>query len=594
MRLTATSIIDTLINAISIAAATVTAASLGGTPPAGSAVSAAERYTLPIGRWVCVGLLVGALLGCHLTNVSLAEDAASPAAGPSSRLADDDIVAFINQRIQMGWEDNDVQPSAVADDSEWMRRVYLDLTGRIPTSTEVRAFLKDKNPTKRTELVDRLLASREFVMRMTTVWANHLLGRRTPQRTSRPALEKFLREAFTRQRPWNDVVRELVTAEGHYEENGAVNYLLAQMEDRDMGVQATAATARLFLGLQVQCTQCHDHPFNDWKQAQFWEFNSFFRQARRIDHRKIDPNSGREVDDYSELARSRYEGPVYFEKRSGLMQVAFPNYNGTAVDPSNSVDRRMEFGEFLQADADGQLARAMVNRTWAQLFGYGFTRPVDDMGPHNPPSHPELLERLAAEFKARNYDLRQLVRWICLSDAYHLTSQIGKQNAIDDPSAGELPLFSHMYVKAMEAEQVYDSLLQAATTQDLAAGNYEDSLQQRQRWLQQFVVAFDTDEENPEATNFNGSIPQALMMMNGELVRNAVTCEPGTRLHQIVMSDQNDNMKIQELFLTALSRMPNRSELSAAQQLLKTGAAPVAYADLLWALLNSNEFSFVH
>ena len=505
-----------------------------------------------------------------------------------------ELAGFINQRIQQGWQDNEVSPSAVAADAEWVRRVYLDIVGHIPPAEKVESFLADKQSDKRSRLIDELLDDPGYVRNMTTIWANLMIGRRTPRRVSRTGMTNYLQEVFSSNRPWDRVVEEIVTAEGHFEKNGAVNYLLAQMQNRDDAVQATAKTTRLFLGIQVQCTQCHNHPFNDWKQSQFWEYNSFFRQVRRVNHRKFDPVRNRQVDDYSELVRTDYAGPVYYEKRSGLMQVAYPKYLGQKVDDGYDTDRRAEFGKLIVQGEKPLIAQAMVNRTWGRFFGYGFTRPVDDMGPHNPPTHPELLDRLTVEFVKSGYDVKQLIRWICNSDAYQLTSHVNEENAIDNPSAGEIPLFSHMYVKSLEAEQLYDSLIIATKAHRSGQANWEGAEQQRERWMQQFIIAFDTDE-NDEATTFNGTIPQALMMMNGQLIQRAVSIESGSYLSRLLRQPIGEGEKIRKLYLATLSRQPERRELSAALKLIRANRSPiVGYQDLFWALLNSNEFIVNH
>lgn len=505
---------------------------------------------------------------------------------------------FIDQQIRQGWQDNEIEASPLASDEEWVRRVYLDLVGRIPTLTEAREFLADKNPRKRAMLVDALLENEDYVRNFTTIWANNSIGRGAPQRVSRTGMEKFYREAFAKNRPWNEIVVDILTASGHYEENGAVNYILAQMQMQDDAVQLTAMTTRLFLGLQVQCTQCHNHPFNKWQQDQFWEFNSFFRQVDKLDHRKLDPKTGRQVDDYSEVVWKEFTGPVFFEKRSGMMQVAFPRFQGHEVDPGVGVDRRAELAKLITqpaGDEPAQLAQAMVNRTWSHFFGYGFTRPVDDMGPHNPPSHPELLKRLSAEFVAANYDVKQLIRWIVSSEAYQLSSQYGEKNRVDDPAAGEMPLFSHMYLKSMQAEQLYDSLIVASNAHQSGNGSWSAQEEQRRRWMQQFVVAFDNDE-NDESTTFNGTIPQALMMMNSELIDKACSVERGSFLFEQMSSPGAETQKINDLYLAALTRKPSRAEMTKMQKALaRYGAAKLnGYQDMFWALLNSNEFIFIH
>ena len=507
---------------------------------------------------------------------------------------DDQVVAEINRLIRQGWEDNGVKPSKEAGDAEWIRRLTLDLHGHIPTAQEVTSFIADKDKTKRNHAIMRLLDHPDYVKNWTTIWTNQMIGQVTPDRTSRTGMQKYLREALAKNKPWNEMVYDLVTAQGSFEENGATNFLLSQMQDRDGGVQATAKTTRLFLGIQVQCTQCHNHPFNDWQHSQFWEFNSFLKEARRVDHRKLDPNTGRMVDDYSELLNGNYDGPVYFEKRNGVMQVAYPNYFGKQIGPDMKVDRRQVFGDYLRADEEHHVARALVNRMWAHFFGYGFTRPVDDIGPHNPPSNPELLEYLTAKFVESGYNMKQLMAWIVSCEPYQLESKYNNSNEIDNPAAGEAPLFSRMYVKAMTAEQVYDSMLVATLPSGAGELNLEQAQADRQRWLQQFVRTFGTDE-NDEATNFNGTIPQALMMMNGELVNRALAENQATRLQQIISTAKNPNDVVQELYLTVLNRMPTRGELGLLRPILnRKTSVREAYEDLYWALLNSNEFELIY
>jgi len=530
-------------------------------------------------------------LSLVLSSVALAEDSASA----SSQTA---TVQYVDQQIRQAWSDNEIKPSAAATDEEWMRRAYLDLIGRIPSIEEITHWLKDDSPRRRITLVDSLLEHPDYIRNFTAIWTNHCIGRGTPRRVNRPAMEKFFRETFAKNRPWDEVVQDLITAEGHFEENGAVNYILAQTQMRDDAVQLTAKTTRLFLGVQVQCTQCHNHPFNDWQQSQFWQFNSFFRQVRRVDRRKQDPNTGRLIDDYSEVIRSDYSGPVYFEKRNGLMEVAFPEVNGRKVDP-NGADRRAELSRLLLEPVSEEtplIATAFVNRMWAHLMGYGFTRPVDDMGPHNPASHPEVLNRLATDFVAANYDVKQLIRWIANCEAYSLSSKPDAKNAIDNPAAGEMPLFSHAYLKSMKAEQLYDSLIVATNAHQSGNAAWDTQEQQRRRWMRQFIVAFDNDE-NDETTTFNGTIPQALMLMNSELTDKAVSAQPGSFLHQVLSDPGSDAKRFRQLYLAALSRHPTRSEISRARKLFR-GYGPngriAAFQDLFWALLNSNEFIFVH
>jgi hypothetical protein len=513
---------------------------------------------------------------------------------PFSTGSTDVLVEFINEKIAQGWEDNEIEPSDIADDNEWVRRVHLDIVGHIPPADVVESFVADKDKAKRSKLIETLLDDPAYVRNWTTIWTNLSIGRQTPRRVSRTGMQKFYREAFAKNRPWKDVVYDIVSAEGHYEENGAVNFLLAQMTMADEQVQATAKTTRLFMGMQVQCTQCHNHPFNDWKQDQFWQFNTFFRQARKIDHRKYNPKTGRDEDDFSELVSQDAPMEVFFEKRNGLMQVAKPVYLDRKMTDDPELNRRQELAKFMIDGEAPMVARAAVNRMWGHFFGYGFTKPVDDMGPHNAPSHPEILDRLTVEFVKSGYDLKQLIRWIANTEAYNLGSRSGKKNEGDNPLAGETPMFSKVYVKPLEAEQLYDSLIIATDAHKSGRSSWEQADQTRTTWMRQFVLAFGNDE-NEESTTFNGTIPQALMMMNGELVQNAMSNKKGSYLETVLSDRTNEIQKINRLYVSTLSRAPTKKELAAAQKLIKMNNDKlVAFQDLYWALLNSNEFIMNH
>lgn len=527
------------------------------------------------------------------TSVSAAEKTFSTGSA-------DPLINEINSQIRAVWTENEVTPSPVADDAEWVRRVYLDIVGHVPSYEQWEAFINDKAPDKRSKLIDKLLDDPDYVQNMSTIWSNLLIGRNPPDRTSKNGMMKYLREAFARNRPWNQMVYELLTAEGKFEENGATNFILAQLQlnprDPEYHVQVTATATKLFLGMQVQCTQCHNHPFNDWKQNQFWEFNSFFRQVRRNDVDKYNPQTGQMDDDYSELVWTDFDGPVFFENRQALMQVAYPRYFDKETDPGASTERRVELAKAMcHEDPGQQLAQAFVNRTWGHFMGYGFTRPVDDMGPHNAPSHPELLQRLGDEFVKSGYDVKQLVRWICNSESYNLTSQFNDKNRIDDPSVGEVPLFSHMYIKTMNMEQLYDSLIVATAADRAGSGGYDEAQRRRDRMLGEFNRIFGGNEDD-EATVFSGSIPQALLMMNGQLVMDAISGKPGTVLATIgaTAGKSNDSALINRLYNTTLGRNATPNELNKLKRFMNPAQRGAFYQDLYWALLNSNEFIVNH
>jgi hypothetical protein len=551
---------------------------------------------------------------------SPADETASSSGATGSRRSTEDFgiphVAFINQQIEAGWADAGIQPSRPATDGEWCRRLFLDVIGRIPTLEELESFEKDSSSTKRAELVDRLLGDDyvdEYARHWTDVWTTILIGRDVDNDlVDRPGMRQYLRRAFSKNTPYDRFMEELVTAsgvnrnaDGVKDFDGAANFLSGKLAEG--GVQAAAKTAQVFLGIQVQCTQCHDHPFNNHKQNQFWEFNAFFRQTRAL--RRFegsrDVQSVELVDeDFSgERGGSPEEAEIFYERRNGLMKVAFPVFvDGTEISRSGYLPGKMDDGTEYGVHRRQELAKLMraspllpltiVNRMWGQFLGYGFTKPVDDLGDHNPPSHPELLDGLAQRFREQSFDLKELVRWIVLSRPYSQSSRYTSSNAIDDPSLGETPLFSRFYMRQMQAEQLYESLL-TATKADRAGG--EEAAKLKDAWMAQFVTAFGTDEGD-ESTTFNGSIPQVLMMFNGDLIKKAVSVNQGGFLDDIAKSSSSNSAKINTLYAAALARRPTSREIKTANAIMiaRKGDAVEALQDIWWAVLNSNEFIINH
>lgn len=520
----------------------------------------------------------------------------------------DEVVTSIDAMLQASWKDAGVKPSEAATDGEWCRRVYLDLIGRIPSSDELLDFLNDDEDDKRQQLVDNLLDSDEYIYHWATIWTNLLIGRTggTDRRSlvDRDGLQKYLRDSLASEKPYDVMVHDFITATGVNKPgeenfNGAVNFLLNNLEDN--AAQATATTSRLFLGVQVQCTQCHNHPFNDWKQNQYWGMNAFFRQTRALRTRE-----GRDIlsvelidEDFpGEGGDNPLEATVFYENRRSTLNAIFPTFiDGTELNNHSGfvedVVRRKELAKLILDSP--QLPMAIVNRTWGQLLSYGFTKPVDDMGPHNPPSNPDLLQHISDQFVANGYNLKELLRWITASQAYALSSRASSDNASDDPTAGSTPLFSKFYLRQMSAEQLYDSLIVATAADEAGRGSYEDRQQIRLQWLQQFTIAFGTDEGD-EASTFNGTIPQTLMMMNGELVHDATCGKPGSFVYELAMSDMKDRQKVERLYLAALSRKPLPKELTMANKVwaARGGDSLEAMKDLWWVLLNCNEFILNH
>jgi hypothetical protein len=256
------------------------------------------------------------------------------------------------------------------------------------------------------------------------------------------------------------------------------------------------------------------------------------------------------------------------------------------------VNRRQELARLVITSP--QLSTAIVNRLWSHYFGYGFTRPVDDIGPMNQPSHPELLGKLSEQFAAHEYDLRKLMKWIVLSDAFGRSSRITPNNLADAPDNGNTPLFSHYYTRQLQAEEVYNSLLIAADLRKKASSQ-KDLETARVDWLAQFNRPMGTDDSEEE-THFNGTVRQSLIMMNGDLMRRAVSSGDGSFLKSLQQSNLKVEEKVEHLFLAALSRQPSKRELEATRQIIAQNASNPAAAleDIWWSLLNSNEFILDH
>jgi hypothetical protein len=537
-------------------------------------------------------------------------------------------VRRINEEIRRVWEDNKLRPSAAATNGEWCRRVYLDILGRVPTVQELREFLTGKDSGNKAKLVNKLLHdaayTEDYARNWTTIWTTILIGRTggLDRRTliNREGMQKYLRDSFAREKPYNTMAYELITASGsttpgQKDFNGAANFLVMKLDEN--GAQATAMTSKIFLGLQVQCTQCHNHPFNEWKQQKFWEFNAFFRQTRAL---REFAQGGREVTNVK-LVNQDFKGEgtgaaaneaiIYYELRNGLLQSAFPVFvDGTEISKSgylSDCDRRTELGKLVLQSP--YLDKTIVNRMWHHFLGYGFTKPIDDLGPHNTPSHPALLDYLGEEVRNNKYNLKDLIKWIVLSEPYSLSSKITSSNKGDDPLLGETPKFSHFYMRQMQAEELYQSLLVATRAEQLAMP--ADQLEKmKSDWMQQFVTAFGTDEGD-ESTTFNGTIPQSLMLMNGDLVKKAIDIKEGTFLQKLASSNIKPVEKVQYLFEAALARRPTQAEIGVTNQLLaremqrqmpvkgkKTeplvDPTALALQDIFWAVLNSNEFILQH
>ncbi len=518
---------------------------------------------------------------------------------PAVAMDDAAVIGEIDRLVAAAWADNEVVPAQQADDYEWVRRCYLTLTGRIPTVTEASSFVAGKSPRKRSELVDSLLDDPRYAERLSVTWTNLLIGRSNVGKVDEGALYDFLLRQFSANRPWMETVGDLIAAEGRSDQNGATNFLLAHLNDK--ATPATAVTARLFLGQQVQCTQCHDHPFaKDRHQDEFWSLNAFFKQAERKPL-AVKTADGREKN-VLVLSDSAPAGMTFYETLRGQEKAVLPEFDGHAMAADDSGSRRSELVRLLAADSRQMVAKAMVNRSWAQVFGYGFSNPIDDFGAHNPVSHPELVSLLTQSFVDSDYDVKRLMRWLTLSQSFQLSSvQSASSQALDDPEEGGTPLFSRAYPRAMAPEQVYDSIRIAIRS--AAAQPIDSSIgsTHRREWVEQFVRAYGTDE-NDEQLAFEGNIAQAMLMMNGDDLQAAIPMTAAEVTKAVHNGSQGIAESLDRIAMATLNREPSAGEekvfrsryRALTRSLPADQAIRTATEDMLWAYLNSSEFTSVH
>ena len=528
----------------------------------------------------------------------------------------DIILRRIRRELEKKWNENGISPSEVAVDLEWARRVYLRLIGRVPTTDELERFnrtSKQPNPSNqadaRQQLVDTLLYGdiyrTEFTQHWSTFWTNTLIGRQGGlggDNANRGGLQQYLRESFAANKPYDEMVFELISAKGAAEAeseqfNGAVNFLLASLTKNDTTL-ATSRISSIFLGQKLQCAQCHHHPTSDIAQDHFWELDAFLSgiQATKVNGQTIltDVDSGG-----VKTADGRVG--VFFERPNGVAQMVFPSFLGhppsqlNTTSDSSTGDQTILREQLAQLTSESPLlARTLVNRLWSHFLGYGFTPSVDDMGPHLAVSHPQLLLILSEQTESSNYDLKSLMKWIVLSDPFARSSKYSTSNDIDSPELGDQPLFSRYYSRQLEPEEVYQSLLVLSGKKRSATTIGQQQLAQR-TWLGQFTKRMETDDGD-ETNSFDGDVHQSLVLMNGDLMKQATSITSTSVLGKIIKSPMPINNKIDHLFLASVARYPSANEKKLILALFaKPDISPEQiFQDIWWALLNSNEFILDH
>jgi Protein of unknown function (DUF1549)/Protein of unknown function (DUF1553) len=499
------------------------------------------------------------------------------AAGRESTAGEPDasaLAALIDRHIDARLAAERVRPADPADDAEFLRRVYLDLHGVVPTAEQATRFLADTGPDRRARLIDALLASRRYGEYLADVWKGYLVS---PLADDQPAradqFRTWLAGRFNTP-SWDQIASELLTATGKMEENPAVIYLIEGRLPRSVP-DLTDLASRYLLGVRLSCAQCHDHPFVKWTQRDYWGMAAFFTQVQTPGKPKLVYQVG--VRDYPEVTLATLE-------KAGMLDGAVPRpptfLGGAEPKVGGGATNRAALAAWVTAPDNPYFARAMVNRTWWRLFGRGIVHPVDDMHAANRPSHPELLDLLARQFVESAFDLKFLTRAIVLSRAYQRTSRPG------DAPERQAALFGRMAVKVLTPGQLYDSLV-TVLGPPAKAGRADP----RQGGRAEFTQFFANDGD-PEPTAYLRGIPHLLRQMNsgqfaGRNLDALVTtlAKPGRSADDLAG----------DLFLAFLARRPTADELRLVRDHLGRADSPAAGCrEVAWALMMTSEFSLNH
>lgn len=483
-----------------------------------------------------------------------------------------ELAALIDQQIDARLSSEGVRAAELADDVEFVRRIYLDLHGVVPTLEQVKRFAADASPDKRARLVDELLADTRYGRYLADMWQGNLISPLADDATKRgDRLRDWLAAEFNTKH-WDQIATELLTATGKMEDNPAVTYLIEGRLPRSVP-DLTDLTTRYFLGVRLNCAQCHDHPFSKWRQEDFWGMAAFFTQIQTPKRAKQVYEKGVIDDPTLTLAILKTAGVP-----DGFTESEPTFLGGQKLSPEKKSTHRAALAEWLTEPKNPFFARAIVNRTWWRLMGRGIVQPVDDIHEANKPSHPELLDLLARRFAESGFDLKALTRAIVLSRAYQRTSQSA------DASSKQAELFGRMSIKVLSAGQLYDSLETIAGTPSGKIKGIDN--RQGARW--EFTQFFG-DSGDPDPTAYRRGIPHLLRQMNSGQFTGPSLTTLVSRLN--APSDRPREELAADLFLTVLSRRPTEKELAQIKPYLNDTNG---LRELAWVLIMTSEFSLNH
>ena len=508
----------------------------------------------------------------------------------------------LDRHINAVLKKENILPSKVSEDTEFLRRVHLDLTGKIPTPEEVLNFLKDGSPNKRQKKIDQLLGSEPYIDYWTRLWVNWLIGRRGDGDDRRIGLTTWVQGALTKNIPYNQFVQELIAADGELKDNGAGNYIMRY--ERSPAV-LTSHSSRLFLGLPMQCAECHDHKTEVWSQKDYYGIAAFFNgiESEQKGYIETMDMAGNEKRMENFLITNEPRRSMWVERMDTEVS---PRFLGGTEYKGSLTKRREALAQWMTDKSNPYFSRAIVNRVWKHFMGRAFVEPIDGFGEENLPTNADLLDWLAEDLIIHDYDLQHLMRTILNSETYQRTSETNKSNKDDEY------YYSHAYVKPLSAEQFFYSLLQATGFERLQKekmngnnrqggedrmGMLRDLEGKKREHLEKFLFLLDNGEME-EIEAFNGTVPQALMMINGSMVNDSASHgERGSFVNYVLAKWRAPADRLEYIYLNVLSRLPTAKEKTYFQRYMERSLyrnKDLAYEDLYWVLLNSAEFSLNH
>ncbi|MCA8998115.1 MAG: DUF1553 domain-containing protein [Planctomycetaceae bacterium] len=500
---------------------------------------------------------------------------------------------FVDELASAKFQAIGIEPSGVCDDATFVRRAFLDAIGTLPSTEQTLAFLDSDDPNKREHLVDRLLGltgdssldtfNDQYASYWTLKWSDLLRNTSNGQAADEQrmwAMHNWIKESFRTNKPMDKFVRELVTAKGSIYTSGPASFFRINSNSSDLA----EATAQLFLGVRLQCAKCHHHPFEKYSQEDYYSFAAFFSRVGTKNSQEFGL-FGREI-----VVVVKNSGEVRHPKTGKNLPPR--SLDGTETD--HPLDRRIPLASWLTSKDNKDFAKSLANRYVSYLLGRGLVEPVDDMRETNPASNPELLDRLAEHLIASKYDVKQLIRVIMTSQLYQLSSDPTPENAADQK------FYSHFHVKRLAAEPLLDAVDRVTAVQtkfkNLPLGTNAIELPDAE-YPDDFLNVFGKPrrasvcecERMPDP-----NLSQALHTLNGDILSKKLADKSG-RVAEIVKQEMDETQAIEQLYLAALSRYPSDEELSALRSFRgETESAQQFYEDVLWTLVNSKEFLFVH